>query len=369
MAMDKTHNSPAKGKSRDPIHWVSARGKTYRKVKSDEENDGTFLRICEVLQHGKDDLSAFAVWRSSYFRSSEYRQQGYLHCRLKYIQPRVIEEAVVFLQKEECDPGHAGGSSTLLYSPNPSANRPLEMDSAMPWVILQAPSRRVRLSTGDSTMKTYPLSFTATIGETLQKYIRVWNKTLRKLRAVEQAVIFLHQQEGPTRPGGSHTAAFVELAGGDESRSQYIFGDRFCGAEGVWRGTLQAGLHIRCGFDKCPKAMETYRLNFTSAVGETCEVAHFLTNDSEDIIVDILHFSPPCQTFSSAKTIAAATDSANEACIFSSRELLLKIKPRVATMEETSGLQERHKEFLYATIHTFVDLGYSIRWKFSEAIQ
>ncbi|QVM13109.1 hypothetical protein D8B26_007725 [Coccidioides posadasii str. Silveira] len=115
--------------------------------------------------------------------------------------------------------------------------------------------------------------------------------------------------------------------------------------------------------------METYRLNFTSAVGEICEVALFLTNDSEDIIVDILHFSPPCQTFSSAKTIAAATDSANEACIFSSRELLLKVKPRVATMEETSGLQERHKQFLYATIHTFVDLGYSIRWKFSEAIQ
>ncbi|EAS28136.2 C-5 cytosine methyltransferase DmtA [Coccidioides immitis RS] len=333
---------------RDPIHWVSARGKTYRKVKSDEENDGTFLRICETCQSG--DRAIFEV------ASTDNKAT-------------FTVALIVFLQKEECDPGHAGGSSTLLYSPNPSANRPLEMDSAMPWVILQAPSRRVRLSTGDSTMKTYPLSFTATIGETLQKYIRVWNKTLRKLRAVEQAVIFLHQQEGPTRPGGSHTAAFVELAGGDESRSQYIFGDRFCGAEGVWRGTLQAGLHIRCGFDKCPKAMETYRLNFTSAVGETCEVAHFLTNDSEDIIVDILHFSPPCQTFSSAKTIAAATDSANEACIFSSRELLLKIKPRVATMEETSGLQERHKEFLYATIHTFVDLGYSIRWKFSEAIQ
>lgn len=109
--------------------------------------------------------------------------------------------------------------------------------------------------------------------------------------------------------------------------------------------------------------METYRLNFTNAVGETCEVVHFLTNDAKDIMVDILHFSPPCQTFSSAKTIVAATDNANEACIFSARELLLKVKPRVATMEETSGLQERHKEFLYATIHTFVELGYSIRWK------
>ncbi|KMU89190.1 c5 cytosine methyltransferase DmtA [Coccidioides immitis H538.4] len=332
MAMDKTHNSPAKGKSRDPIHWVRPEAKHTERLNPMRKTTHllAYVRYYNMLSQSGD---------------------------------RAIFEVASTDNK---------ATFTVALStsnPNPSANRPLEMDSAMPWVILQAPSRRVRLSTGDSTMKTYPLSFTATIGETLQKYIRVWNKTLRKLRAVEQAVIFLHQQEGPTRPGGSHTAAFVELAGGDESRSQYIFGDRFCGAEGVWRGTLQAGLHIRCGFDKCPKAMETYRLNFTSAVGETCEVAHFLTNDSEDIIVDILHFSPPCQTFSSAKTIAAATDSANEACIFSSRELLLKIKPRVATMEETSGLQERHKEFLYATIHTFVDLGYSIRWKFSEAIQ
>ncbi|TPX20796.1 hypothetical protein DIZ76_016692 [Coccidioides immitis] len=217
-------------------------------------------------------------------------------------------------------------------------------------------------------MKTYPLSFTATIGETLQKYIRVWNKTLRKLRAVEQAVIFLHQQE--CDPGfANDRQRLVSLEGGRPDLVVAIL--RHLSNLPV---ATKVGRNIFLEIDSAVlKVSGEGRFKpdyiFVAAVGETCEVAHFLTNDSEDIIVDILHFSPPCQTFSSAKTIAAATDSANEACIFSSRELLLKIKPRVATMEETSGLQERHKEFLYATIHTFVDLGYSIRWKFSEAIQ
>jgi DNA (cytosine-5)-methyltransferase 1 len=98
-------------------------------------------------------------------------------------------------------------------------------------------------------------------------------------------------------------------------------------------------------------------------MGWTSSVDNFLTNTLEDIMVDILHFSPPCQTFSSAHTISSANDDANEACIFSTRELLARVKPRIATMEETSGLKDRHKEFLYATIHNFVDLGYSIRWK------
>ncbi|KAI2012627.1 hypothetical protein LOZ39_000563 [Ophidiomyces ophidiicola] len=213
------------------------------------------------------------------------------------------------------------------------------------------------------------------------KYVRVWNRSdTRKPRVVEEAMVFLQGEEcdsgfrvestalreswrGPTSLGGSYTSPFIDLTGSNECRLQYTFGDGFCGAGGVSRGALQAGLHVRWGFDKCPKAMDTYRLNFRTAIGETCEVVHFLTNDIKDIMVDVLHFSPPCQTFSSAKTVAAASDNANEACIFSARELLLRVKPRIATMEETSGLQERHKEFLYAIIHTFVELGYSIRWK------
>lgn len=109
--------------------------------------------------------------------------------------------------------------------------------------------------------------------------------------------------------------------------------------------------------------MSSYRRNYPDTICETSEIADFLTNPPEDIIVDIIHCSPPCQTFSPAKTIAGPDDDANEACIFSVRQVLEKGKPRIFTMEETSGLKERHEEFLNATIHTFVELGYSARWK------
>ncbi|KMU89186.1 hypothetical protein CIHG_07120 [Coccidioides immitis H538.4] len=43
---------------------------------------------------------------------------------------------------------------------------------------------------------------------------------------------------------------------------------------GVSRGALQADLHVRWGFDKCTKAMDTCRLNFMAAVGETTFLRH-----------------------------------------------------------------------------------------------
>ncbi|KAL4872122.1 S-adenosyl-L-methionine-dependent methyltransferase [Aspergillus spectabilis] len=145
-------------------------------------------------------------------------------------------------------------------------------------------------------------------------------------------------------------------------RRKYTFGDGFCGAGGVSCGAETAGLYIKWAFDLSPHAAATYRLNFATAECEESDIFSFLTNSEEFMRVDITHGSPPCQTFSPAHTIASANDDANSACIFSCGNLIRKAKPRVHTMEETSGLFDRHRETFFGVIHDFIETGYSVRW-------
>ncbi|QVM12581.1 hypothetical protein D8B26_007202 [Coccidioides posadasii str. Silveira] len=342
---------------RDQIPEIQIRGKTYKRGKSVELNDATFLRIHEVLR----DASGEIFLRGQRFQRLEHMDS--------LVPDRMNEVCwTIDLNLQEMDNGD--GFEEV------SVN---EIKGLRIIRLTNHPYTKMNIGTTPGGFQTNEECRREGLLFCRVKYIRIWSKS-RKPRITEEALVFLEKDEcdpgfstepvalrhdwrGLTELGGSHKLPFIDLTGSNERRTKYTFGDGFCGAGGVSRGALQAGLHVRWGFDKCPKAMDTYRLNFRTAVGETCEVVHFLTNETKDIMVDIMHFSPPCQTFSPAKTVAASTDQANEACIFSARELLLRVKPRIATMEETSGLQERHKEFLYATIHTFVDLGYSIRWK------
>lgn len=175
-------------------------------------------------------------------------------------------------------------------------------------------------------------------------------------------------------------SSVIDLTGGDstvrnqvgeyeEEQSQivrkYTFMDGFCGAGGVSRGAMIAGLAVVAAFDKCPDAVHTYSRNFTNADIKEASVDQWLSEyDSASApFVDVLHLSPPCQTFSPAHTIAAITDEANEACLFSCRELVSRIKPRIVTIEETAGLVQRHEIFMNSIIHNFVELGYSVRWR------
>ncbi|GFF35941.1 modification methylase NgoFVII [Aspergillus udagawae] len=144
---------------------------------------------------------------------------------------------------------------------------------------------------------------------------------------------------------------------------KYTFGDGFCGAGGVSCGASKAGLHIKWAFDKSEHAITTYRLNFATAVCEACDIFCFLTNEPEFLKVDVSHGSPPCQTFSPAHTISSENDDANSACIFSCADMIKKSRPRVHTMEETSGLFDRHKETFHRVIQDFIEIGYSVRWR------
>ncbi|KAI9817450.1 MAG: hypothetical protein M1827_001060 [Pycnora praestabilis] len=143
---------------------------------------------------------------------------------------------------------------------------------------------------------------------------------------------------------------------------RYTFGDAFCGAGGMSRGAKMAGLRVEWGFDYDPPACSAYMLNFHDTDVFNARADQF-TNMSEDHKVDIMHLSPPCQYFSPAHTVEGKDDEMNTASLFAIFELLKKAKPRVVTLEQTSGLIERHEIYFNAVIPMFTDHGFSVRWK------
>ena len=146
---------------------------------------------------------------------------------------------------------------------------------------------------------------------------------------------------------------------------RYTFGDGFCGCGGASRGAYGAGLRIAWGFDQDPHAIATYHANFPNARCEGIAVNDFITALNEDYKVDVLHLSPPCQTFSPAHTRPGSNDESNGASFLAIEELLKKVKPRIVTLEETFGLTRIHDHLPWfnAMIQSMTKLGFSVRWK------
>ncbi|KAK8174804.1 hypothetical protein BC567DRAFT_250178 [Phyllosticta citribraziliensis] len=141
----------------------------------------------------------------------------------------------------------------------------------------------------------------------------------------------------------------------DEGMRRHTFGDVFCGAGGASRGAKMAGLEVKFGVDNNESACNTYRQNFRHAhvrcIDATDFAKGFATNQEPP--VDILHMSPPCQFFSQAHTTDGKDDEKNSAALFTIGELIKQIKPRIATLEETSGLtHDRHIPWFYSMLNT-----------------
>ena len=143
---------------------------------------------------------------------------------------------------------------------------------------------------------------------------------------------------------------------------RYTFGDCFCGAGGMSRGAVSAGLRINWGFDFYLPPCESYRKNFFGT-----PIYNVWANQFSEAMgnrkVDICHLSPPCQFFSDAHTIQGKDDDMNTASLFAIFNLLEKAKPRIVTLEQTSGLIRRHPIFFNAVINMFTSRGFSVRWK------
>jgi len=146
---------------------------------------------------------------------------------------------------------------------------------------------------------------------------------------------------------------------------RYTFGDMFCGAGGASLGARKAGFHVKIGCDHHAGACHTHRKVFPECDLDGRDIFQFIADASKSRIrVDVLHLSPPCQFWSPAHTVEGVNDEANIEVLFSCRELIKKLRPRVFTLEQTFGILHPKFEYYFnALIHGFTENGYSVRWK------
>ncbi|KAL0937564.1 rip defective [Colletotrichum truncatum] len=171
---------------------------------------------------------------------------------------------------------------------------------------------------------------------------------------------------GETILGGSYTSMVPgSNNNNNNSEQKYTVVDAFSGAGGFSRGAERSRLHIKCAIDHWDKACNTYRLNFPTTELFQMSVDEFLlVHDDIPLRADILHLSPPCQTWSPAHTIPGKNDEANIAALFACRSLVEKVRPRIFTLEQTFGiLQSCHDPFFSCLVGGFTELGYSVSWK------
>ncbi|TGO52223.1 hypothetical protein BCON_0145g00050 [Botryotinia convoluta] len=118
----------------------------------------------------------------------------------------------------------------------------------------------------------------------------------------------------------------------------FTYGDAFCGAGGTTRGAVMAGLRVKWGFDFDQHACTTWRLNFPGATCYEMSSERFVSlatpspcpsDIPNDVKVDILHLSPPCQYFSPAHTVEGKNDEMNTASLFAVAAVIKVAKPRL----------------------------------------
>ena len=150
-------------------------------------------------------------------------------------------------------------------------------------------------------------------------------------------------------------------------RREYTFGDCFCGGGGMSCGARLAGLVIRWGLDSNREAIRTYQLNFDGASCEYASVEQFLNANiftPADYRVDVMHLSPPCQSFSPAQVVKPEDYEDKQAVILAANDLVKMVRPRIITMEETFGLLHKaNREFFISVVSSLVDQDYGVRWK------
>lgn len=151
--------------------------------------------------------------------------------------------------------------------------------------------------------------------------------------------------------------------------------DSFSGAGGCSKGAEMAGLKVLAACDKWPRCCETYRQNFPDVELHQDDIYEFIEGMSTDLTrerlnVDIVHFSPPCQTWSPAHTCEGKKDEENRATLYACEKIIIIFKPRIFTLEQTFGLaQERWIPNFNALLQGFTRHGYSVKWKVLHLVE
>ncbi|KAF2872901.1 S-adenosyl-L-methionine-dependent methyltransferase [Massariosphaeria phaeospora] len=153
-------------------------------------------------------------------------------------------------------------------------------------------------------------------------------------------------------------------------RPCYTYGDAFCGAGGASQGAVQADLHVLWGLDHDHHAIQAFAYNHPDAKTFLMNAHDFPLpgTPKNELRVDILHLSPPCNYWSPAHTVVGRNDQANYEAIYTVGAILLKLKPRVATLEQTFGLATygEHKQNFLILLGDITKAGYDLRYEIQD---
>ncbi|KAL8671595.1 MAG: hypothetical protein Q9168_003901 [Polycauliona sp. 1 TL-2023] len=157
----------------------------------------------------------------------------------------------------------------------------------------------------------------------------------------------------------------------------YTLADICCGAGGASRGAEMAGLTIPWALDHNKAACDTYELNFPSPVRlYREELSDFDSRGRADPRIILLHGSFPCQAWSrSNRRLNPEKDTLNIAASMELGRYLDMARPRVVTMEQTSGLMiegwrgGQHSQDFHRLIKQLTCRGFSVTWKILNMLE
>lgn len=134
------------------------------------------------------------------------------------------------------------------------------------------------------------------------------------------------------------------------------FASLFTGGGGCDIGAMQAGLTPIWGIEYDPDIAAVAASNLNHRI----VVADILECDPHDFErVDVLHASPPCPNFSTAKTGAEETEQ-DIALAHKVAAFYTVLQPRIATLENVYGY--RKSESFRIIVQALHDAGYHVRW-------
>ncbi len=145
--------------------------------------------------------------------------------------------------------------------------------------------------------------------------------------------------------------------------------DLFSGCGGLSAGLCEAGFDVLLAVDIDPLAVECYRINHSQTklwqrdikTVTSCEILSTLEIEPGEL--DLLAGCPPCQGFSSLRTLNGARqvgDSRNE-LISDFGRLAIELRPRTILMENVPGLANDSR--LNRLVSRLRRNGYKVRWK------
>lgn len=188
----------------------------------------------------------------------------------------------------------------------------------------------------------------------------------------------LRRWRGETIKGGSHVCQNInEQVPTPDGKAiclpkhRYNAADMFSGAGGYTTGAKRAGIKVVYALDHWMRCNATYKANHPEVELQEQDIMVYCNDLTlPDVRFDLVHLSPPCQTWSPAHTCAGKNDSANIAALYACTDIIFRFRPRIVTFEQTFGIiQERHLPWFNALVQSLTKHGYSLTWKVIHLVE